>query len=101
MTTQDTPLEERIAQICHEQWAHWMHYVFTKAFAGPGHSVCIPSPFKSRWMKQIKTPYAELTEQEKESDREWARKYCDAFAQWENDLDAPLPLIPPNQAKKD
>ena len=30
-----------------------------------------------KWMKKFTTPYSELTEQEKESDREWARKAID------------------------
>lgn len=55
---------ERLAALEHEQWAHWTDYMLDN----------LTDENISRWRAQIKTPYAELTENEKESDRGWARK---------------------------
>ncbi len=57
-------LLEVLAALEHEQWAHWTRYMM--AHDTPENRV--------RWERQCDTPYAELTEKEKESDREWARK---------------------------
>lgn len=75
-------LREKIAALEHTQWAHWTKYMLTflgltlewvdgavevRFKAAQGDAV-------SRWWRQIKAPYAELTEREKDSDREWADK---------------------------
>ena len=41
-------------------------------FAARGFSA---TKFAKRWEKQMATPYSELTDEEKESDREQVRKY--------------------------
>ncbi|MFC8731183.1 hypothetical protein ACFT5B_01820 [Luteimicrobium sp. NPDC057192] len=35
----------------------------------------IPADLATRWAAQVETPYAELSEQEKDSDREQVRQY--------------------------
>lgn len=55
---------EELAELEHEQWAHWTRYMLDN----------LTDENISRWRKQIETPYVELTEKEKESDRSWARK---------------------------
>jgi hypothetical protein len=40
----------------------------------------IPAELVARWTDQLSTPYAELSEQEKESDREQVRRYLPAVA---------------------
>lgn len=59
-----TPTLERLATLEHEQWAHWTRYMIDHL---------TPENIE-RWRRQCATPYAELTEKERESDREWARK---------------------------
>lgn len=56
---------ERIAEIEHEQWIAW-----SKDIAKTEN---IKSARLERW-QQLWRPYSELTEEEKELDREWARK---------------------------
>ena len=55
---------ERLAALEHEQWAHWTKYMIDN----------LNPENLNRWKKQVNTPYSELTEAEKESDRNWARK---------------------------
>ncbi len=57
-------LRENIAALEHEQWSHWIEHMLTNS----------TKESIQRWRKQISTPYANLTEKEKNSDREWADK---------------------------
>jgi L-rhamnose mutarotase len=77
-------LRERLAGLEHEQWAHWTRYSQVKLKeiieyeAGPAAWNRIEAdPVMQRWIRQMETPYAELTEKEKDSDREWAQKVLD------------------------
>lgn len=54
---------EDLAALEHKQWAHWTKYMLNNMT--PDNIL--------RWHKQIKTPYHLLSEEEKESDRKWAR----------------------------
>jgi hypothetical protein len=73
-------LREKLAVLCHEQWIGWMKYLFSKC----SHeqladcefmAAVIPVELIARWNRQIQTPYAELSEEEKESDRKEADKF--------------------------
>lgn len=68
-------LLERLAAVEHERWSHWQRYMHSKATLQPDGSLLIPSDLVRQWERQIATPYNELTEKEKESDREQVRKY--------------------------
>jgi hypothetical protein len=57
-------LVEELAALEHLQWSHWTKYMLENL---------TPENIE-RWKKQIETPYEELDEKEKESDRKWARK---------------------------
>ena len=67
---------EALADLEHQQWAHWTTYMLDALYAlTAGSGVDLEAlPCVKRWRRQIDTPYAELSEKEKESDREWARK---------------------------
>lgn len=60
---------EKLAELEHEQWAHWTKYMLDN----------LTPENITRWKKQIETPYAELTEKEKESDRVWAKKVIEVI----------------------
>ena len=66
---------ERLAALEHEQWAHWTRYMLNN----------ITIENVNRWRTQIETPYSELTEEEKGSDRKWARKVLEALSQEKED----------------
>ena len=67
-------LREDLADLSHEIWAHWMAYLFSQCEEGPNGTVIIPEDKANRWQRQAVTRYADLSEQEKESDRERADK---------------------------
>jgi len=63
-------LIEQLADKEHAGWAHWMDYLFSRCpFTEKGDAI-IPRELVARWKQQVKTPYADLTEQEKKSDRD-------------------------------
>jgi hypothetical protein len=70
-------LVEELAAIEHARWAKWQQYLHGKAQPRADGSLVIPSELVRRWEHQIETPYSELSEKEKESDREQVRAYLD------------------------
>jgi hypothetical protein len=57
-------IREELANLEHQQWAHWTQYMLDNL---------TPENIE-RWRRQIDTPYSELSEKEKASDRNWADK---------------------------
>lgn len=68
-------LIEELAAIEHERWAHWQNYLHQQCHRNPDGSLLIPADLVARWEIQIATPYAELSETEKNSDREQVLRY--------------------------
>jgi hypothetical protein len=81
-------IREELAALEHDQWAHWTRYMLTvlRPVLGLGFYEARGSGIENkpdivkaresleRWKRQINTPYADLSEKEKGSDREWADK---------------------------
>jgi len=67
-------LREQLAELAHEQWAEWMKYLFGNSIEGEDGQVIIPASLVVRWKRQMNTPYADLPEKEKVSDRVEAEK---------------------------
>ena len=63
---------EKLAAYAHKAWSGWMDYLFEKSTLNTDGTVTIPVWAVERWKRQAKTPYAELPENEKESDRQEA-----------------------------
>ncbi|WP_175145610.1 hypothetical protein [Achromobacter ruhlandii] len=66
---------EDLAHIEHERWSHWQAYMHSKGVRQADGSLLIPRDLIERWDRQIETTYSNLTEKEKEGDREQVRKY--------------------------
>lgn len=66
---------EELANVEHERWAHWQRYLHSKCVRDDDGSLTIPAELVRRWELQMNTPYSELSEEEKESDREQVRRY--------------------------
>lgn len=68
------PLRERLADVQHDIWSHWMRWMFTTGTFHEDGTWTMPASLVQRWQRQMETPYAELTEREKDSDRTEADK---------------------------
>lgn len=64
-------LREKLADLEHQQWAHWTRYMLNNL---------TPENIE-RWQRQINTPYKNLSEKEKQSDRQWADKVLEIMFQ--------------------
>jgi len=73
-------MREKLAAIIHGQWSGWMEYLFQKGTFNRDGTWTMPAWAVGRWTRQMKTSYDDLSEEEKESDRQEA----DVFLQfWE------------------
>jgi hypothetical protein len=68
-------LMEILAAIEHERWSHWQRYMHGKCKREPDGSLTIPAALVTQWERQSSTPYSELSETERESDRDQVRRY--------------------------
>ena len=73
---------EQLADIEHQRWSHWQKYMHSKIFiAKPAlikkdwEYVKLPMELYKHWERQINTDYKDLTEKEKQSDRDQVNKY--------------------------
>ena len=73
-------LTEQLAAVEHERWSHWQRYQHTKGAHQPDGSLLLPADLVARWERQTNTKYADLDDQERESDREQVRKYLSLIA---------------------
>lgn len=68
-------LMEMLASIEHERWSHWQRYMHSKGERRSDGALVLPADLVERWEAQLGTKYEQLTEAEKESDREQVRRY--------------------------
>lgn len=71
---EDTPIaqaqrRERLAAYAHIAWSGWMEYLFQQATGNADGTIMLPVWAVRRWQRQAATPYADLPEAEKQSDR--------------------------------
>jgi hypothetical protein len=73
-------LAERFAAIEHERWSHWQLYMHSMGERRSDGSLLLPADLVARWERQAATAFADLTEHEKESDREQVSRYLPIIA---------------------
>lgn len=74
---------ETLSDVSHEIWSSWMRWMFTVGTVNEDGTWTMPASLVQRWQRQMETPYTELTEREKDSDREQADKILNAEATFE------------------
>lgn len=79
---QGHPLLEPLADAEHDSWSRWMRWVYRVSRTNQDGSVTIPAEFARRWVRQMDTSYADLSEQEKESDRDEVRRILPVIDRW-------------------
>lgn len=88
--TEYEQLREKLAEYAHDAWAGWMLYMSSKIEQGSTRQRrdrvylqqgWLPSGLIDRWNRQMNTPYSELPESEKESDRAEADKILNILQQ--------------------
>ena len=83
-------LRKQLADQQHAIWAHWMRDMFTCGSFSANGSWTMPAEKVERWQRQMDTPYSDLSEKERESDRHQADKVlgvlsaADQAAQWQD-----------------
>lgn len=65
---------EILANLEHEQWSHWEEYRAIRLNSLQSLDMKLANDQLINWKRLREQPYSQLTEKEKESDREWARK---------------------------
>ena len=78
-------MREQLAALAHAQWSGWMAYLFNLSTSNGDGTITIPAGLVARWQGQIATPYQELTEREKNSDREEADKVLQLIGVYDGD----------------
>lgn len=68
-------LREKLAAIEHERWSSWQRYVHDRGNRQADGSLVLSADDVVRWDRQMTTDYADLTEAEKDSDREQVDRY--------------------------
>ena len=81
-------LREQLADVQHAIWGHWMGYMFSCGWTDWNGCWIMPADKYQRWARQMVTPYAELTEKERMSDREQADKILAVIAPVLEDAEA-------------
>ena len=66
---------EVTADIQHAIWAYWMRHLFSVCDHHVDGSCTIPAEKVTRWDRQMRTGYGDLSEKERESDREIVRRF--------------------------
>ena len=66
---------EALAVVEHDRWAHWQRYLHSKGTLRKDGSLVLPATLVAQWQRQITTGYRDLSDQEKDSDREQVREY--------------------------
>ena len=74
-------MREQLADLAHQQWSGWMHYLFSKCDKGVDGTLIIPAWAVERWQRQMTLPYSQLDVDEQESDRKEADKFIELIEQ--------------------
>ena len=75
-------VREKLADIEHDRWSKWQKYMHSKMERISTARWSLSDELFQRWERQINTRYAELSEKEKDSDREQVDMYLPLIKQF-------------------
>lgn len=78
-TSVSDEIRETLSDVQHDIWAHWMRWQFSVCTPNEDGSMTIPAEKVQRWARQMNTEYRNLTDRERDSDREQADKIIAAL----------------------
>jgi len=84
-------LRERFAAQAHEAWSGWMRHLFKKSNRNDDGSITIPAAYVENLQRLIDMSYADLSEEEKESDRKEADEYLAIYSAYLEEVLGSLP----------
>lgn len=68
-------MREKLAELCHSQWSGWMEYQFSQGTLNEDGTWTMPKWAVDRRTQLMKTSYSEMSESDKDKDREEADKF--------------------------
>ncbi|MFT9113838.1 MAG: hypothetical protein ABF443_06970 [Acetobacter malorum] len=71
---------DTLAAVEHQRWAHWQRYMHNQGIKLEDGALLLPADLVKRWERQMDTPFEELSEDEKDSDRDQVRQYISVIA---------------------
>jgi len=74
-------MKEQLSELAHNQWSDWMKYLFSKGIFNEDGTWTMPKWAVDRWNRQMNTNYQDLSNEEKESDRNEADKMLEIINQ--------------------
>lgn len=74
-------IAEHLASIEHQRWSHWQNYMHEQGQKQADGSLVIPAELVKRWEQQASTLYPDLSESEKDSDREQVLRYLPVISE--------------------
>ena len=75
LSKEQIELMEKLAHHEHARWSDWQKYVHKLCVEDDGQNLVIVRTMKEHWERQIKTDYKDLSDTEKDSDREQVMRY--------------------------
>lgn len=67
-------IRESLSEYAHDAWSGWMKYMFSKMTINRDETATMPEWAVERWTRQMNLSYTELSEEEKDSDRDEAER---------------------------
>lgn len=84
---------EKLTALCQSQWSGWMRYLFEKGISNDDGTWTMPSWAVERWKRQVEVSYADLPENEKNTDRREADKFIKLICEYNREANQILEII--------
>lgn len=82
LTPEERKIFEFMAALEHQRWAGWQRHLHNKCSPDEEGNLIIPAAYVKNLERQIKTGYEELSEKEKDDDRQEVLKNWQVFAEF-------------------